>query len=306
MDEVSEMLAVELGERPGYRPDQKLLDPRNVMLMCSSLVTTRTASFYKVESVLIAYNEYDMYQEFEELRLAHMSVADYLRSPRIRSGGAASFGFDTNTAHLTIAQTCLVYLLQPPFTARCCDSNDLQIRLKDWPLLYYAAHFWPHHINAAGDTFDNETWHLVQQFFATKALKNGGNFAAWIVSLAPDATVDMIESTHPLYYAASFGMTSVVQKLLQTDLSIHIEARGGRYGSSALQAACYRNHSKTVKVLLEAGADPMALNDVGESCMFWAAHRGATGVLKLLEAFGATFTNADLSYLKKLHREYKS
>lgn len=298
IDEVSEMLAIELGERAGYHPDLKLLDPRDVMLMCSSLVTTRMTSIYDLESFPAAYDEYDAYDEFEELRLAHMSVADYLLSPRIRSGGANSIGVNAGTAHSTIAQTCLIYLLQPPLAERFCSWDDVQLRLKELPLLQYAAQYWPYHSNSAGDTIDAETWRLVQQFFATKALKGGGNFASWIAALTPDISLRIIQSTHPLYYAASFGMASVVQKLLETDRSIDINARGGRFGSPALQAACYRNHPKTAKVLLEAGADPMALNDQGESCMFWAAMRGATGAQRLLEAFGARFTETDLEVMR--------
>ncbi|MCJ1248004.1 hypothetical protein MMC30_005219 [Trapelia coarctata] len=222
--EGSEMLAIELGERAGYNPDLKLLDPRDVMVMCFSLVTTRATSVYDLETLPAAYDEYNVYEQFDELRLAHMSVADYLLSSRIRSSG-----------------------------------GDLQFQLKEQPLLHYAAHLWPYHVNAAGNTIEDETWRLVQQFFATKALKHGGNFAAWIVTLTPGVSLDIIKSTHPLYYAPSFGIASVVQKLLETDKFIDIEARGGRFGSPALQVACYRNHPKTVKILLEAGADPMSI-----------------------------------------------
>jgi hypothetical protein len=56
----------------------------------------------------------------------------------------------------------------------------------------------------------------------------------------------------PLYYAARFGLTKVVNMLLQSDRDVN--ACGGLYGN-ALAAASSGGHEQIVKLLLETRAD---------------------------------------------------
>src|SRR5271168_34743 len=69
LEEIVEILAVDLeATPPRFDPDSRLLDPRTILSMCSSLVTTARA---------------EQWDEFggKTLRLAHASVADYLTRP---------------------------------------------------------------------------------------------------------------------------------------------------------------------------------------------------------------------------------
>ena len=179
----------------------------------------------------IKYEYFDV-EDFEIIGLAHLSVKDYLVSDRIRSSKAHCFATDAKLANTFMAQTCLVYLSHSAFASGYCDQAVLRTRIKEWPLYYYATYFWPFHVKASGQILDDGTWQLLQYFFQTKKIANGGNFAAWVVALTADIDLQRIQNTQPLFYAASFGVTSLIQKLLESDPKIDIEAPGGLYGIS--------------------------------------------------------------------------
>jgi hypothetical protein len=60
-------------------------------------------------------------------------------------------------------------------------------------------------------------------------------------SMIPDASLQTIRNTPPLYYAASYGMTSVIKILLETTLKPNVDARGGRAVSTPLHVAYFRS-----------------------------------------------------------------
>jgi hypothetical protein len=66
----------------------------------------------------------------------------------------------------------------------------------------------------------------------------------------------VIQTTHPLYYAASFGMVPIVKALLKSEPKIDVNANGGRTGATAVWIASMRFNFEVVNVLLRAGADP--------------------------------------------------
>jgi ankyrin repeat protein len=102
------------------------------------------------------------------------------------------------------------------------------------------------------------------------------------------AYVDLIQATKPLYFAASYGLVSVVQLILTDVAALDLEAKGGRYGSSALQVASYRGNTECVRLLLAAGADPNSTNYLNETSLYWAGHIGSAEIVDLLRSKGAT------------------
>ncbi|KAE9371550.1 hypothetical protein N431DRAFT_484077 [Stipitochalara longipes BDJ] len=267
IEEAAEVLAVDIGDDPHYDSGQKLLDPLDVLLLCSTLVTKEQPSTSNRFEVMPTCTDYDFHHRKGTwvIRLAHLSVKDYLVSDRIKSSKASLFATDQRLANSMIAQTCVAYLLHPAFASGYCDWPTLQNRIKDWPLYYYAVHFWPQHVIYAGDMLDEQTWLLLQRLFRTRESGIGGNYAAWVVALVPHFKLKDILATQPLYFAASFGVTSLIRKLLDTDPNLDIEARGGRAGSSPLHVATFRNRTAAVKLLLEANANPMSQNRFGET-----------------------------------------
>lgn len=191
------------------------------------------------------------------------------------------------------------------FASGYCDWPTLQSRIGEWPLYHYAVHFWPHHVIYSGDALDEKTWLLLQLFFKTRESGIGGSYAAWVVTLTPSIKLKDMLDTQPLYFAASFGIESLIRKILDTDPNLDIEAPGGRYGSSPLQVASFRNRTAAVKLLLEANANPMSQNRGGQSCLFWAVLRKHTEISNLLQSHGATLTQEDKKRLGRMQANTK-
>jgi len=117
------------------------------------------------------------------------------------------------------------------------------------------------------------------------------------VALVPKIAVRDLLATQPLYFAASFGITSLISKMLETDPNLDIEAPGGRAGSSPLHVASFRTRTEAVKLLLEANANPMSRNRNGQSCLFWATFWKHSEILELLQSHGAILTEDDKNRL---------
>jgi hypothetical protein len=279
IEEIVEILAVDLdSEPPRFDPDSRLLDPQSILSMCSSLVTGSRETIGRFGIPTLS------------LRLAHASVADYLTSSK--SNGASLFYFSRHSARQFMAQICLVYLLNPEFVHQSHRALR-KPKLKAFPFLSHAYKSWPLYLTKeAGDPEDylmDRTKILLQTFFATSKLPNGGNFAFWVRTLNPSAPDDFVQSTQPLYYAASFGLTEVVRIILETEKDIDIDALGGRVRSSALHVATYRNHYDVVKMLLERGANPSLPNNRHEIPLYWARD----GIEELLRQYGADGERGD-------------
>jgi hypothetical protein len=265
MLEMVEVLAVNWDvEEPQFDPQNRLLDSKDILTICSTLVTTSEATGYQLGS--------EKLDTFVTLRLAHLSVKEYIISDRIKNSKVSTYSVTPVSANIFIARTYLVYLLNSEFEAGHTDCNTAAQRAEAWPLLEAATELWPIHINAVSDELDEATKQLILKLFATSEKPNGGNYAFWVGSLIPDASLQTIRNTPPLYYAASYGMTSVIKLLLETMPKLDVDARGGRVVSTPLHVACFRSQLGAVTLLLEAGADPMTKNSKGESCLFWAKH----------------------------------
>ncbi|OQE39061.1 hypothetical protein PENCOP_c007G09037 [Penicillium coprophilum] len=201
------------------------------------------------------------------LNLAHASVKDFLTSDWIRSSRVQYFALDPKTADLKAMRSCLTYLCLDNFAQGylACPENPAKLR-EDHPFMSYAANFWPQHGGACG--FGDPKQDMVHKFFATRSLPGRGNYGTWMQMLlqttAGSNTNDAvaIDKTHPLYYAASFGMVPVVESILASEPDIDINAPGGRIGATAVWIASLRFNFEVVDILLRAGADP-SIRDPG-------------------------------------------
>ncbi|CAG8977987.1 hypothetical protein HYALB_00001869, partial [Hymenoscyphus albidus] len=265
LKEATEVLAINADEQLCYDPDLKPIDPQDIMFLCSTLLTKATI---RGNSGIRAYEGgyYSNHVDTQLIRLAHLSVKDYLISDRIKSSRLSFFALDTQLANTTIARSCLFYLLQPSLEPNHRDKVDLRHRLNKWPLYNYAANFWPFHVKeSAHEDLEHSTWKLLNQFLSTRNTSNGGHYLGWIIYLTPGISTELAKRTHPIYYAASFGIKSLVRHFIITDPDLDINSTGGRFDSTALQVAVYRKHPEVVKLLLETKADPNIRNSLGES-----------------------------------------
>jgi hypothetical protein len=200
------------------------------------------------------------------LRLAHLSVRDFLVSGEIRQDPSlAQFALDKREAHKEIAQHCLTYLSFRDFhKGPARNMEGLRDRLRKYPLLKHASVGFSYHVREA--SLDDGLQAMTSDFFSTK---NRAIFMSWIqVLIAGDANSlwnVRVGDGAPLYYAASFGLSDVVSLLISNEHDVN--APSGRFGGTALHAAVYRGHHDTIRVLLGAGADQDILDESGYTPM---------------------------------------
>ena len=267
LTELVDVVAVDMDAKvPQFDPENRIPNPKDILTMCSTLVTMATITGYPTTDWQL--------ETWSTLRLAHFSVKEYFLSERIKSSKASMYSMDPISGNLFIAQTYLVYLLGRQFSDGHCGWRFMEHRCAMFPLFQAAVLLFPAHIRTVDshgdDDVDTVTKQLVQKLFSTRQNTNGGNYAAWVGGLIPEADTNTIVNTPPLYYAASFGMTSIVKTLLADMSKSEIDIKGGRAQSTPLHVACFRGKARIVKLLLEAGADPNSTNCKGESCLYWA------------------------------------
>ena len=227
----------EVAEAIVVRPDsgfisaeERLRDPHDILLICSSLV---------------------LLSEAGELRLAHYSVKEFLVSERIRTGPASIFAMAADSANRSMSEICLAHLF--------CSSqlnttaND---SLGDLPLLRYSAEYWYSHAQNVPLQSDR----VKIDSLALKLLEPGNRLAMmyWLSIAAPDRVqfgpwicknIDWIGSS--LYYASYCGLVDVANRLLA--IGEDVNAISGIYGSCLSAAACTGSVAM-VRLLVESGA----------------------------------------------------
>ena len=299
--EVADIVAIDTAE-PYYDPENGYSSPRELLSVCSGLVSTRTSWR---EGGRLGSGKF----EIEELRLAHFSVKEYLVSDRVNLGPALKYKLDEVSCHRTLANLCISYLLQ--YEENKCDrqsvtrvsdpegqeSSDEQseaerddhfedLRLCERsPFAPYAAMFWSTHLRAA--KFDDTTplYPKSMKLIADAALLDQivtyyrNWFSGSLVSTLRDFGIQdytrQNPTTYPLsaefssvYYASLFGMDYHVSRLLEAGESANSAGPSG----NALAVAASKGHKSTVQLLLKLGADVNAQE-------VWKKERNGTTLL---------------------------
>ncbi|KAI9856111.1 MAG: hypothetical protein M1813_009229 [Trichoglossum hirsutum] len=237
IEEIAEVIAVDIEDNPRFDIERRFPEPRDILTICSSLVT-------------IAVEEAGDDKRVEgQVRLAHFSVKEYLVSERIQIGPAHGYSIRETHANISIAETCLAYLLQFEY------FNSVTSRTaEEYPLARYATRYWMQHARWAEK--DTSTVHLlVMELFLSKR----DAYVNWIRLsdpekrwMAPDRTRSPKSIASPLYYVSLAGLVEPSKLLLEKGADVN--AQGGDYGN-ALQAASAKGHDQIVQQLLEKGAD---------------------------------------------------
>lgn len=256
--EICEYLQITPG-LPTLDESKRLTNPKDVLNICGSLL------HYSNGRVL----------------LAHHSVKSYLVSDI--KGEAAYCRLDAYEAHRSIARKCVAYLSLEEFdSGPCANKDEVYDRYRRYPLLDYASRKWALHAQNLQD-LGEPLWAVLKPFLFSSDFGRG-NFLAWVQLLIPSSK--NISQTPPLYYAASFGLVTIVKYILEAGADV--EVHGGRCGATPINIASFRGHKDVVKLLLEYGADPFAIDEgeIGGNAFEWPIHKRDLPVLEILGGLG--------------------
>ena len=258
LSDVCEILQITPG-MPRLDESKCLMQPTDILSICGSLLN------HDKESDIIT--------------LAHHSVQSYLVSD-LREN-VAYFQLNEQEGHRSLALYCLTYLLFDAFSVDLADPTFSTASL--YPksnLLNYAVQNWALHVKEAGPPGE-PLWDAMKSFLLSGEAGRH-NFQNWVRLLILGS--EYAKDTPPLYYAASFGLTTVVEYLL--DMGANLEVHGGRAGATPINIAAFRGNLDTVKLLFERGADPLAQDSQGVNALEWAEYRYNMGVVDFFEQKG--------------------
>jgi hypothetical protein len=265
IEEVAEVIAVNVKSQPRIDLESRFFEPRDILTICSSLVTTNTD----------ATGPSDEKRVSEQIKFVHLSVKDYLTSKWILAGKAAKYSIQEISAHESMGQVCLAYLLQFDKPDSLPEGWE-----RDFPLARYAAEYWAQHIRSSGKETD-ETIQLAWELFS-----NPDTFANWIRIFDSDKVSAALIGTRastgvavPLYYTAQAGLKETVRLVIENGADVN--AVSGAY-SSALQAASAGRFGGTVKLLLDQGATVNAQGGLHGDALQAASFNGHSKVVQIL------------------------
>jgi ankyrin repeat protein len=238
--------------------------------------------------------------ESETVRLIHHTLLEYLS---LDEGGRF---FPCPQAK--IANMCLTYLLFNEFSSGFLpDDEQLENRLKNYPLLEYAAKYWGEHYRVSGkgtsetvilpdrkaERVTEGVQSLLDQtnMLVDKFLKHDKNVSCAVQVMQLPIERIAGYSQHPpqkvttLWLVASFGLVDLVQQQLAKEGIIVDEKTSNE--ETALYAAVCREHYVVVNILLEAGSDPRIPGGEFGNALQAASAMGFENMIPLLLTHGA-------------------
>ncbi|KAK0262647.1 hypothetical protein LTS09_003361 [Friedmanniomyces endolithicus] len=284
IEELVDFLAVDLHSEPGFDVENRMPVPREIVRLCSSLVTIVEIRHHMEERDSVwaetssnseeGKGKYEIGAQGEqttrEMRLAHFSVKEYLISERLDERYQVHLRGMPSAA--CIASALLTYLLN---IGGDIDLAELETK---FPLSHFSARYWTDFAVYA-ETSDESVPEL-----AIRLLSDGRARARWLSLDDPSPPLRKGELPQPLYYAALCGLERSTSLLL--DKGVDFDAQGGLPGN-ALQAACVGGHEKIAEMLLRNGADVDAQGGAYGNALQAACARGSEKIVEMLLSNGA-------------------
>jgi hypothetical protein len=260
LDELAELIIIEDGDID-INDDARLLSPIRMLV--------------EESNGLVVHDN-----ETQIVSLSHSTVKEFLTSESLQKAQHVShfaIGAESVSNHHML-KTFMTYLSFSVFK-RGYGSID-KTTLERYHAIRYISRYWPDYLHVGS----SEDWVLISNFFKARVSENGGSYGAWIYMLAPNLPSEVVQSTHPIYYAAAFNYITLVETILRCEQGIDLEAPGGRHGSTVLQMSCWRLRKPIVQMLVEAGADSTSNDRARPSrcSQWWARQNGWDDVIQLM------------------------
>ena len=248
--------------------DDRLIDSDDILRMCSGMLVGATE-----------VND-DTGKPQTTLRLGHSSLMQFFRSKHMV--GPLSDLRDIDGDRI-LAHCCLTYLLT--FNEGTPQSNG---DLSDFPLLAYAAEYWPYHARRIEDaqSWHSDTTQLVMRLFCDN---NGSSFSNWLNLFDPAASSRSVASRQrvdtfnsPLFYASLLGLRHVLTLLLDSrEKKLTLELEAGLFEASS------KGFADIVHILLEQGVNPNTEHSSGGRPLDVAILNNHKAIVELLLQYDA-------------------
>ncbi|KAI9812194.1 MAG: hypothetical protein M1827_004860 [Pycnora praestabilis] len=275
--ELQEALAVSLGDTYLDKDDYPV--PKHMVDYCLGLLTID--------------------KESSTIRLVHFTIQEYFVKQQKE---VFPLGQDV------ITKTCLTYLSFDAFGEGPCAVDNLNTRLRQYPLLNYVAEYWGHHgresqieDGALDFTFlsnrskflcclqanpHNDWQYNGSDGHRCETILHAATFFGWaqlvrLLVVGNDAEVDSKDRRDrtPLSWAAGNGHEKVMKMLLEHDAEPDSKDQWDR---TSLSWAAENGHEKVVKMLLEHDAEPDSKDQWDQTPLSHAAENGHEKVMKML------------------------
>ncbi|KAF3921062.1 Ankyrin-3 [Arthrobotrys entomopaga] len=205
------------------------------------------------------------------IRLAHLTVQEYFKemSPRIFGG-----------IEVSIAESCVTYLSYDVFRAGPCqDDETLELRLQEHPFLRYSAKYWGNHVRGE---VENELLEPVTTFLRDRSKAACATQVEFLPHRYFHGCYNIYyKDLTPLHMASNWGLTTVLQHLLQSEDTRDINKKEFD-GKTPLHHPCRLGNEAVMKLLIENGSDISNFDDYGRSPLRFAVDGGKLGAVKLL------------------------
>jgi hypothetical protein len=221
------------------------------------------------------------------VQFAHFSVKEFLFSERLKSKSSMSqFRIEAEMAHTIIAASCLAYILW--LGSRDDIPKDLNEINIQHPLAKYSIQnaVWAHFPRVSENIQD-----MLESLFIEDSPQ-------WMFWVSHNAEYNQQSAAPPVYWAAHFGLLSIIPPLLERGADIN--AQGGKYGNP-LQAASQGGHLDVARLLLDRGADVNTEGGEYRNALQAALERGHIEIARLLLDNGADVNAQGGEYGNHLH-----
>ena len=223
--------------------------------------------------------------------LAHMSVRTYLLNmERLEYSKLTPINFIQ--ANVDLAQRC-VAVLHRNLTANNQPGDLATLR---YGFTGYAAQHWVTHFQLGQELVDGEIVELACGLFQTSE----SPVSRWL-TLYEEATKEALPRRQifgPVFGAAYFGLTPVVQRALEVGCDINAV---DSHGKTPFHWACERRHSDAAALLIDNGADIFSQSFDGRTGLHFAAQNGDIALVQRLIATGLNPNTAAFDGRTALH-----
>jgi ankyrin repeat protein len=274
LQELAEAMVVDFEAQKFNPDDHRLTNYRLVLEICSTLVSVSFIKPYGSSGVRWADEKAKIERKnissfSTEIEFAHFSVKEYMILERARVNADVSrFCFPSNTAHRSISEICLVYLIEFSKGVRL-----MQIDFDSFPFLAYAARFWIDHWRNQLALEDQDSINsLIRRILDSEMDQN--SYINYLNICNPDSRMLMMDSAtmimfpplfpfrtvksldsfpQPLYYTAQLGHHELCEWLIRERKS-DVNSTRGTFGQP-VQIAARLGHERVVQLLINCGAD---------------------------------------------------